>query len=768
MLSHYLKTALRNIRGNWVYSILSICCLAIGIAMFSVLFYGINYDNFFKNRLPGHKRSYFVYMAAPGNINGGDYSVRYRQQLPYHDYESLLDLPQIEYVSVQGGMSCHLSFSDPVKVYGKGPVNGVYTKGDFFRYWNLSLLYGDRVPRNENEIVVSESLLKRIGYDKDISQCLVRTETYREGREYQIVNVVRDDKWRRSLGYEVFFCTDDWKVNMSFYDVDVVLKEGASVDEINTSLGVSVVTDDEGRNRILQLTRSNDVPKDRMSKALLSILSILVLLVAVTNYLKQIVMVLKQRNRSNIVRYSLGARQSSLTFMLLAEVLVILILSFAIAQYLTSLVCTWINQTVYMGDRYFHPADLFRLNTLAVVGVVAVSVAVCRIAVYGQKKILKNRIVVYQSERKVLKYIIIGIETSVAVLALASVIDIVFTAPRPYNPLPKSESRRTFYVETEEGDSYTDNQQAFCNKVSQMPQVEEMVSSESDWNGSHAEQFNVQGKAEWLFVKGNDIRYFSFFNIPVEWLDPAHPSSGYLIDRNTYERYMKENVDLSSIESASYNTFEPVRITGVYEEYMFGNPYVKDGDVGGLFRYRPVSEFYTNFFVKFREGVSQSEAEALLRNAWNEVNPSSMEDIRIIPIPKYTDDEYRFASMGFQIGGIVCILLVILSVTSSISAETNIRRKEVALRKINGAKRKDIMGLFIKPYLMLLAVAFPIGILASLALIGKGLDIEGYAKPYVWIAPLALIIVALVIAVSVFSKIRAIMRTNPADVIKSD
>jgi len=763
MFAHYIEIALRNIRKNWVYSILSICCLAIGTAMFSVLFYGINYDDFFENRLPGHDRSWFVYMTIPENRNKGDHSERiYRQQLPYHDYKTLLDMPGIESVTVSGGMTVHLSFADSVKVYGLGPVQGVYVDGDYYKYRNLSFLYGDRVPQNENEIVVSESLLRRIGYDKDISQCLVKTETYRAGIDYQIVNVVRDDRWCRSLGYDVFFSTQDRKIqNIPFYDVDVILKEGADVNDINDRLSVTFVNDDEGNRKILQLTRFDEDPRDRMTKVLLSILSILVLLVAVTNFLKHMTMVLKQRNRANIIRYSLGARQNSLTFMMLAEVLIILLLSFVIAQYVTFFVCTWINQAVYMGDRYFHLADLCCLNTLAIVCIALVSIAVCRVAVYGQNKVLKNRIVAYQRERKVIKYIIICIETSVAVLALASVFNIEVTAPRPYNPLPKSESSRTYFVKTEEGDSYSDNQQAFCNMVMHLPQVEQIVSSESDWNGAHVDQCKVQDRTEWLFVKGNDIRYFDFFNIPIEWLDPTHPSSGYLIDRRTYERYMRDGVDLSSISSTSYNTVTPVNITGVYEHYMLGDPYVIGGDVGGLFKYNPISDYYTNFFVRFREGVSQSEAESLLRNAWDEANPTSMEDLRITTIPKYSDDEYRFTSLGFQVGGIVCILLVILSVTSSISAETNVRRKEVALRKINGAKAMNIMALFIKPYCIILAVAFPIGILASLAL-------EGYSRPFVWIAPVTLVVIAMIVALSVWGKIRSIMRTNPADVIKSE
>ena len=140
MFLHYIKTAWRSICRNWIYSLLSVCCLAIGTAMFSMLFYGINYDDFFKNRLPGHKRSRFVCMTMPGNhVNQQDRI--YRSQLPYLDYKTLLDLPEIESVSVGGGMSAHLSFADSVKVYGMGPVKGVYVDGDYFKYWNLSLVW---------------------------------------------------------------------------------------------------------------------------------------------------------------------------------------------------------------------------------------------------------------------------------------------------------------------------------------------------------------------------------------------------------------------------------------------------------------------------------------------------------------------------------------------------------------------------------------------------------------------------------------------------
>ena len=126
----------------------------------------------------------------------------------------------------------------------------------------------------------------------------------------------------------------------------------------------------------------------------------------------------------------------------------------------------------------------------------------------------------------------------------------------------------------------------------------------------------------------------------------------------------------------------------------------------------------------------------------------------------------KYRVMAFNLGSIICILLVILSVSSSISAETNMRRKEVALRKINGAKARNIMELFIKPYGIILAVAFVIGNLAAFAFLKN--DYSGHTDTFLLIAPASLLAMALIIMFTIFRRIRIIMRTNPADVIKSE
>ena len=94
------------------------------------------------------------------------------------------------------------------------------------------------------------------------------------------------------------------------------------------------------------------------------------------------------------------------------------------------------------------------------------------------------------------------------------------------------------------------------------------------------------------------------------------------------------------------------------------------------------------------------------------------------------------------------------------------RRKEMALRKINGAKGRNIMVLFIKPYGIILAVSFVIGNLSAFAFL-KAKDIS-YTGMNMWLALVTLLAMVLIVTVTVFRRISIIMRTNPADVIKSE
>ena len=782
MIFHYIKTAWRNIRNNWVYSLLSVCCLAIGTTMFATLFYGLNHEYYEYNRRPLYDRSAIAYEDMPDDER---YSVnrgldRKRMLMPISfEMMAKLDLPEIEYVSGEcpGDVPADFEVSDSEHVYLNGAVRGKEVCGDYFKFHNLTLMHGDRVPQNSNEIVVTESFLSKIGYDKDISQCRIK-ESHRN-RDYVIVNVVKDDVWSRYVNQEIFFMLDRYAlsvlINPNSITCDVVLRKGADINEVNRQLSTSYIQ--ENKRYVVQLYHNDHRPED----PLLSILSIIVLVVAAANFFKHTVMLLRQRGRANIIRYSLGAGSGSLSAMMLTEMLAVLLMSLALALYLSFHVCAWLNSAAeLLGYIYFNYTDVAVLDIAGIVTAGITGAVVCRISAVRQNRLLRQRIVAERGGGKLTRFIVIGLETIVAVCALSVALHTWMNVPRPYNPLPRQVSRRVFYVHHEEGG----NEKEYYQKLKQLPQVDEIIPTNGSWNDYPGFIQIKSGNSMWHFsVLGNDINYFRFFDIPVEWFDPVPPSSGFLLERKIYEQLQRDGVDLESLEYAGDNYWETdrkIHISGVFDHRIcedltgyservnnrlqFGGTPVT---VYTAFRYLEQPDLYPReFFVKFNNSVSPAQCESIIRDEWAKMYPMSSGGPEIKRLPEYVDDELKYRVLAFNMGSIVCILLVILSVTSSISADTGMRRKEVALRKINGAKARDIMELFVKPYGIILFLAWIIGNLTAVALIRKS-DIE-LGSDFLLIALAGMIIMALIIILSIWRKIRAIMRTNPADVIKSE
>ena len=117
----------------------------------------------------------------------------------------------------------------------------------------------------------------------------------------------------------------------------------------------------------------------------------------------------------------------------------------------------------------------------------------------------------------------------------------------------------------------------------------------------------------------------------------------------------------------------------------------------------------------------------------------------------------------------VCILITLFGIFSMVKLSCERRRKEIAIRKVHGAKVKDIVGLFAKEYGILLivssAVAFPVGY----AVMKSWLQTYVIQTPFSWwIYASILLSIALLITLCVGYLIWKAANENPADVVKSE
>ena len=117
----------------------------------------------------------------------------------------------------------------------------------------------------------------------------------------------------------------------------------------------------------------------------------------------------------------------------------------------------------------------------------------------------------------------------------------------------------------------------------------------------------------------------------------------------------------------------------------------------------------------------------------------------------------------------VCMLIAIFGIYSLITLTCEQRRKEIAIRKVNGAKVKDILQMFLHEYLLLLTLAALIAFPLTYTVMKQW--IETYNRQVaigIWPFILVYALMALVMIASIGGRVWKAANENPADVVKSE
>ncbi len=142
----------------------------------------------------------------------------------------------------------------------------------------------------------------------------------------------------------------------------------------------------------------------------------------------------------------------------------------------------------------------------------------------------------------------------------------------------------------------------------------------------------------------------------------------------------------------------------------------------------------------------------------------------------FTEDQYfkglekdKHLKNLILIMGVICIMISIFGVWSMISLACLERRREIAVRKVHGAKVRDILSIFTKEYGAVIAIsmvtAFITGYLIMYQWIQK---FPRQATISWWIYAAIFAATVIVIGLTVIHKVVKTASENPADVIKSE
>ena len=119
--------------------------------------------------------------------------------------------------------------------------------------------------------------------------------------------------------------------------------------------------------------------------------------------------------------------------------------------------------------------------------------------------------------------------------------------------------------------------------------------------------------------------------------------------------------------------------------------------------------------------------------------------------------------------GVVTVIIALLGLVGYTTDETGRRRKEVALRKINGAQSGQIIGIFIRDIGRLAVIAVIVGCVGSyfvFDLLLQSFEVKATAPVWLFIA-VAIALLAVLAAV-VIARCYDIARSNPADSLRAE
>jgi ABC-type antimicrobial peptide transport system permease subunit len=123
----------------------------------------------------------------------------------------------------------------------------------------------------------------------------------------------------------------------------------------------------------------------------------------------------------------------------------------------------------------------------------------------------------------------------------------------------------------------------------------------------------------------------------------------------------------------------------------------------------------------------------------------------------------------FGLLSILCIAVVSIGIYSLVSLTVEQRRKEIAIRKINGAEIRDILALFLRNYLLLVIAGNVLALPVAYAFMSRWLEYYAYRTSLSgWLFALVFIATCLIVLLSIFEKVRRAAGENPAEVVNAE
>ena len=781
MLTHNFKIAFRNMLKYRRQTMISVIGLAVGLTCFALSSLWIRYEMAFDSFHENAEQIYVVYTPSTSSRTG--YSRRSFNPLAAYLKETFPEVVNAAPVSpaTRAGI---------ISVDGENyPALTIRVDSSFFSIFDVKVLEGSKdflIPRSNKLAITKEKARQLFGNENPIGKKINENQ--------EICAIVSQMPKQSNYAFDIIapFLTTTVNQNWrSLFDNTIIrLSSETNIDAFEKKLYEHNTGDGRGNLEkmiIKPITkiRYTDPEIDRDVKfqhiLIFSLSGLLVVLCSLFNYLTLFVSRFRIRQKEFALRIVCGASAPSILAMLSTEFILTMMFAILLGCFFTQLAY---ESFTYMSDISMNLSAIYSESFLYMGGVILASLILFWLLLFiFQFSNLNSSI--RRSNKKVFRKISIVTQLFISIgFAFCSIIIL-----KQMHFLHNSEELG-FSFKNRGSFTTIESSDVLASHLRQIPEIIEFVDVMgnltllpqsgrlnrvvSSWDEQAANAENIS--LELMFAPPEYINFYEFQLVAGEMLTDSDPESMVLLNESAVRAFgWHDPVGKHfSGETFGYESMMHCTVKGVIKHVhnltptMPPNPvcYAKPPQQMETARQMMGMRTPRSIHFKYHEGTWES-CKAKIEQLKEEFSISRLFNDEE-EYNKYLKSENALMKLLSAVS-VICILICIFGFVSLVSLTCEERRKEIAIRKINGATVGNILAIFAKEYFLLLIIGAAIAFLAGYFIMQRWL--ENYALRTnipAWIFFSIIIVLTIVIVLCVGWQVYRSSIENPAEVVKSE
>ena len=803
MILHNLKVAWRNLMKYKTQNIVSIVALAVGIVTLAATHFVLKHLGPPSIAKESYYDRCYVMCLYDEKMTVGNESAPNAELVLEFISNSITVTPEMDAALNAGGAlpgvekmlhnyfvgglmrGSDMTFTMPDSTTRTRPSDFFAVEGEKLNFHAIrSALTGEKVPvLKKDEAVISEMIARQVYGDKNPVGCKVSLWNDMTWMTFTIRDVYRAGQLNDGVTNAIYITKEE---NEHGYIACylMLLAEGQSPEQVRKEadrrlepLGIS--TRIESLDFVYTERRTNLL----RVRTIVYLTSSLILVAALIGFLKMQLQLFRMRRREVSLRRVHGAKGRSIMRLFFTEMVLTIVMAFMLALLLGNMLAGYAGE--YLAgflDEFGWRID--GINSSIMFIAVAVTI-LCAVVVWcNAKGMLHSRQAMaaqmHRSRRHTLRNGMLGLQLFISILFLGSTLALshfIGLMEKQCN-VPENDA---FYAEcicVQPSISDTDSRQ-FLEYLQTGPKgIKQYIKISEDYtqleglDNVEAEKVSIHSPF-FTTLQVSDTAILDFWQRPIKWfLPPGQRNNCMLLSDSLYSRLSRLGLtDNGSLLVRSRHAF-PIGGTFPVLPYMDNNSSFQTNCIVELGH---DGNCFTQFIIVPEEGEYDrvfTELEDVMRR----INPEPVKPTVMNLHEEMTKELFLLNNMeyGAWILSAICFVICFMGIWSSISLDTRSRQKEIAVRKVHGAKRKDVVAFFARLYVWLVAVAsvmsMPLMVIFNTLLQEWGMQ-QGIPRELVSpVIPIimSISIVSLVVALVVGVHIRKMMRLQPADIIAKE